>query len=101
MMRVMTDGWPNRSEVDDAWREVIAGARSRGSAHDWIVPWVEGEFAHGRASDLMISNGRQYLHGLDLVTRYGDGLRQYVSTMQRSSPVTRRGSRGALWIDAS
>jgi hypothetical protein len=77
-MPVMADGWPYRSEVDQAWREVIAGARSRESVHDWSVPWVEGDLAHGRASDLMVSNGLQYLHGLYLSTRDGAGLRQYM-----------------------
>ncbi|WP_295699423.1 hypothetical protein [Lapillicoccus sp.] len=74
----MADGWPDRSEVKSAWREVIAGARSRESAHDWAVPWVEGHLAHGPASDLMVSDGLLYLHGLDLLTRDGDGLRRYM-----------------------
>jgi hypothetical protein len=78
MMPVMVDGWPDRSEVDQAWREVIAGARSRESVHDWSVPWVEGDLAHGPASDLMVSNGLQYLHGLALSTRDGDGLHRYM-----------------------
>lgn len=77
MMRSMTRGWPNRTEVDQVWREVIASARSRESAHDWAFPWVEGDLAHGRAPDSMVSNGLLYLHGLDLVMRDGDGLRQY------------------------
>src|SRR5262245_39319539 len=77
MMRGVANGWPDRSEVDQAWREVIAGARSRESAHEWAVPWVEGDLAHGRPPDLMVSNGLLYLHGLDLLIRAGDGLRQY------------------------
>jgi hypothetical protein len=74
-MSDMAGGWPERSEVDQAWREVIAGARSRGSAHDWAVPWVEGDLAHEPLSDVMVRNGLQYLHGLDMLTRDDDGLR--------------------------
>jgi hypothetical protein len=60
------DGWPLRASVEAAWRGVIAGERTRESVHDWSVPWVEGDAAHGRPRDLMVSSGLQYLHGLDM-----------------------------------
>ena len=62
------DGWPLRHAVEAAWREVIAGQRSRESVHDWSVPWVEGDAAHGHPKDLMVASGLQYLHGLDMTT---------------------------------
>jgi hypothetical protein len=76
-MRSMTDDWPDRSEVDQAWREVIASARSRESAHDWAVPWVEGELAHEYCPDAMVRDGLLTLHGFDLWCRDSDGLRRY------------------------
>lgn len=74
----MAGDWPQRSEVDQAWREVIASARSRESVHDWTVPWIEGDRAHERASDLMVSDGLLYLHGRDMLTTDSAGLRTYV-----------------------
>ena len=65
-MVIGEDGWPVRSSVEAAWREVIAGERTRESVHDWSVPWVEGEAAHVRPNDLAAANGLQYLHGLDM-----------------------------------
>ena len=70
--------WPDRSEVNQAWRDVISGARNRESAHDWAVPWMEGDRGRGLAPDLMVSNGLTYLHGLDLLVRDANGLRQYM-----------------------
>jgi hypothetical protein len=63
------DGWPLRAAVEAAWREVIAGERTRESVHDWSVPWVEGEAAHRRPKDLMAGSGLQYLHGLDMTAK--------------------------------
>jgi hypothetical protein len=63
------DGWPSRAAVEAAWREVIAGERTRESVHDWSVPWVEGDAAHDRPRDLMVSSGLQYLHGLDMTAK--------------------------------
>jgi hypothetical protein len=63
------DGWPSRAAVEAAWREVIAGERTRESVHDWSVPWVEGEAAHSRPRDLMVSSGLLYLHGLDMTAK--------------------------------
>ena len=63
------DGWPLRAAVEAAWREVIAGGRTRESVHDWSVPWVEGDAAHGRPEDLMVGSGLQYLHGLDMTAK--------------------------------
>jgi hypothetical protein len=63
------DGWPLRAQVETAWREVIAGQRSRESVHEWAVPWVEGDAAHSRPRDLMVGMGLQYLHGLDMTAR--------------------------------
>jgi hypothetical protein len=58
-----------RAAVEAAWREVIAGERTRESVHDWSVPWVEGDAAHNRPKDLMVGSGLQYLHGLDMTAR--------------------------------
>jgi len=74
----VSDGWPDRTAVDEAWRDVLSGARSREDVRDWTVPWVEGQLGVGRASDLMVSNGLQYLHGLGLSNRSPDGLRAYM-----------------------
>jgi hypothetical protein len=78
MMVDVADGWPERSDVDQAWREVLAGVRSRESVQAWSAPWVEGDLSVGPASDVMVSNGLQYLHGLGLSTRGEDGLRRYM-----------------------
>lgn len=79
----MSDGWPERGEVDEAWRALISGARSREDVHDWTVPWVEGQLDVGPPEDLMVGNGLQYLHGLDLLSSGADGLRQSCSTTTR------------------
>ena len=57
------DGWPLRAGVEAAWREVIAGERTRESVHDWSVPWVEGHAAHGRPKDLMVGSGFRTFSG--------------------------------------
>ena len=60
------DGWPTRPTVERVWRAVAAGAKSREDAHDWTVPWVEGEAGHERPGDLMVETGLQHVHGLDM-----------------------------------
>jgi hypothetical protein len=64
-MMLGDDGWPLRSSVEAAWRQVIAGGRTRESVHDWSVPWVE-RIDVGRPGDSMVMSGLQYLHGLDM-----------------------------------
>ena len=62
------DGWPLRAAVEAAWREVIAGERTRESVHDWAAPWVEGKVPVGPPRDLLAGSGLQYLHGLDMTS---------------------------------
>lgn len=61
------DGWPLRTAVEAAWREVIAGRRTRESVHDWSVPWVEGVDVD-RPLDAMADASLLRLHGLDMTS---------------------------------
>lgn len=63
------EGWPLRSSVETAWREVIAGRRTRESVHDWAAPWVEGRVDAGRPADARVESGLQHLHELDMTSR--------------------------------
>lgn len=65
-MTIGNEGWPLRSALEAAWRQVIAGERTRESVHDWSGPWVEGKAKVGPPRDVMVGTGLQYLHGLDM-----------------------------------
>ena len=66
MVDLDADGWPTRASIESVWRSVIAGIRTRESAHDWSVPWVEGDRGAGPPADVLAGTGLQYLHGLDM-----------------------------------
>jgi len=63
--------WPLRAEVEQAWRDVIAGRRTREDVHLWAKPYVEGEKAPDPRAQPVIKSGLYYLHGLDLTSRPG------------------------------
>ncbi len=79
-----------RAEVEEAWRDVIAGRRTREDVHLWTEPFVEGDMAPDALVQPLVELGLYYLHGLDLASRLGqsawwhlthgddDGTRQYV-----------------------
>jgi hypothetical protein len=70
-MVIGEDGWPSRSSVETAWRQVISGDRTRENVHAWSAPWVEGSVGVGRPHDVMVGTGLQYLHGLDMTADPG------------------------------
>ena len=56
-------GNPDRSTVEAAWTAVAGGSLPREVAHDWSVPWVEGD---KRVSDTVVRQAMYYLHGFDM-----------------------------------
>lgn len=60
---VVSSRWPLRVEVEQAWRDVIAGRRTREDVHLWAKPFVEGDMVlDGQVHPLVLS-GLHYLHG--------------------------------------
>lgn len=60
--------WPKRSEVEAAWRAVLAGELSREDGHAWAARWVEA-IDTPRSHDRMVNLGLLYLHGFDMASR--------------------------------
>lgn len=58
------DGWPARADVEACWAAVADGRLTRAAAHDWAVPWIEGDAA-GHADGAPTVTGLTHLHGVD------------------------------------
>jgi hypothetical protein len=50
--------------VERVWAAVADGALAREIAHDWTVPWVEGNAEP--STDAMINRAMAWLHGFDM-----------------------------------
>ncbi|MFE6857635.1 hypothetical protein [Nocardia sp. NPDC057668] len=60
-------GFPDRSAIEEMWRQVVLGAVSREIAHDWVAPWIEDDDPQRFwPADEMVEAGLMYLHGLDM-----------------------------------